>query len=81
MKPFGVHPTKPTAPDATRQPDIVDAGVEVIVKRIHTDFAARGLGDPSREEIHAIALAWTTASTAALHAAIEAAIELRAASK
>lgn len=79
---FGFQPPKSPAqadPFTSETPHL-DAGLRVVVKAVSASFAERGL-EPTREEIHAIAIATTTASTAALRFATETAIELRAVAK
>ena len=80
---FGFQPQKsPAQADAsTTATPHLDAGLQVIVKAVSASLTERGIEPPTREELHAIAIATTTASTAALRAAIETAIELRAVSK
>lgn len=82
MQRFGFQPAKPTpmpkVGPASDTPHL-HAGLAVVVKAVSAAFAERGIEPPTREELHAIAT--TTASSAALRAAIETAIELRSVAK
>ena len=84
MQRFGFQPAKPMpmpkVGPASDTPHL-DAGLAVVVKAVTAAFAERGIEPPTREELHAIAIATTTASTAALRAAIETVVELRAVAK
>lgn len=78
MKPLGFQPAKPAPTVATQaQPETIDAGLVAIVADARKHFPERGVSEPTREELHAITIAFMSAMKAARIAAFETAIELR----